>query len=239
MNMKTSRSHERRPRALALLLGSVSVLTLGGGLEARAADAAAAPAATVVAAAAVADATPAQAPVAVGEIVVTGSHIRGVQVVGAPVITLTTKEFKQQGAVTVGDLLQAVPQITMIADSNVINGGGYVARDQNINIRNLSQKGTRTLLMVDGMRFPNQGNGGCQTDPSIIPQLAVDHVDVLADGASAEYGSDAVAGVVNVVLKRHYQGLTTQAVVQPIPGPRRRAGDPLRPGRHALDGGGT
>ena len=65
--------------------------------------------------------------------------------------------------------------------------------------------------MIDGMRFPNQGNGGCQTDPSIIPQLAVDHVDVLANGASAEYGSDAVAGVVNVVLKRRYEGLTTQA----------------------------
>lgn len=196
-----------RARTIAILLAGVSVTGLALANGARAEEAQ-----PIASLALAADAAPAAAaaPAAVQEIVVTGTHIRGVQAVGQPVTTLTDKEFKTAGAVTIGDLLQTVPEITMIADSNVINGGGYVARDQNINIRNLSQKGTRTLMMIDGMRFPNQGNGGCQTDPSIIPQLAVDHVDVLANGASAEYGSDAAAGVVNVVLKRHYEGLTTQ-----------------------------
>ena len=64
----------------------------------------------------------------------------------------------------------------------------------------------RQLLLIDGMRFPNQGRGGCQTDPSIIPQLAVDHVDLLTDGASATYGSDAIVGVINVIMKRGYDG---------------------------------
>jgi iron complex outermembrane receptor protein len=198
---------EGSARTIALLLATASAMGLATAARAEDGPATAilAPAADVAPAAA-----PAPAASAVQEIVVTGTHIRGVQAVGQPVTTLSDKEFKQTGAVTIGDLLETVPQITMIADSNVINGGGYVARDQNINIRNLSQKGTRTLLMIDGMRFPNQGNGGCQTDPSIIPQLAVDHVDVLANGASAEYGSDAVAGVVNVVLKRRFEGFTTQ-----------------------------
>ncbi len=204
--MKPSTARGRHLRTVTILLGSASLLTLGAGVCAHAQDAPVAAAAVVAA-----EAPPAAgAAGAVTEVVVTGSHIRGVQAVGAPVTVLGDKEFKQTGAVTIGDLLVNVPQVTMIAGSNVINGGGYVARDQNINLRNLSQKGTRTLLMVDGMRVPNQGNGGCQTDPSIIPQLAVDHVDILADGASAVYGSDAVAGVVNVVLKRGFEGAISQ-----------------------------
>ena len=143
-------------------------------------------------------------------LLVTGNLIHGDAAIGNVPTVLTDKDFKESGAVTIGDILLNVPAVTMIADSNVINGGGYVARDQNINIRNLSLHGTRTLIMVDGMRFPNQGTGGCQTDPSIIPQLAVDNVEVLTDGASATYGSDAIAGVVNVHLKRGYEGFKTQ-----------------------------
>ena len=216
---------EGRARTIAFLLATASAAGLMTATAARAEEAALAAAADAAAPAA------APASATVQEIVVTGSHIRGVQAVGQPVTTLSDKEFKQTGAVTIGDLLETVPQITMIADFNVINGGGYVARDQNINIRNLSQKGTRTLMMIDGMRFPNQGNGGCQTDPSIIPQLAVDRVDVLANGASAEYGSDAVAGVVNVVLKRRYEGMTTQVSYnqsQDIGGARGTISGPVR-----------
>ena len=64
--------------------------------------------------------------------------------------------------------------------------------------------------MVDGMRTPPQGNGVCELDPSIIPALSLDRIDVLVDGASATYGSDAVAGVINIVLKRAYDGAVTQ-----------------------------
>lgn len=143
-------------------------------------------------------------------VVSTGSLIHGAQTIGVPVTTLSTEDFKVSGAVTVGDVLVNVPAVVMISDNNVIAGGGYVARAQNINIRNLSLRNARTLMLVDGMAFPNQGAGGCQTDPSIIPQLAVERVDVLTDGVSATYGSSAIAGVVNVRLKRGFEGVRTQ-----------------------------
>src|SRR5438270_8938345 len=63
--------------------------------------------------------------------------------------------------------------------------------------------------MVDGIRFPPQADGICAIDPSIIPSLALDRVDILADGASATYGSDAIAGVINVILKRNFNGAVT------------------------------
>lgn len=144
------------------------------------------------------------------QVLVTGSLIHGAAAVGVPVTSLGDEDFKQTGALTIADLFKDVPSVVVIASPNVINGGGYINRGQNINIRNLSQKGNRTLLLIDGMRFPNQGNGGCQTDPSIIPQLALDRLDILPDGASATYGSDAIAGVVNVILKRGYDGIITQ-----------------------------
>ena len=65
--------------------------------------------------------------------------------------------------------------------------------------------------MIDGMRFPGQGNGQCVIDPSIIPALSMDHINVLVDGASATYGSDAVGGVINIILKRNMDGAITQA----------------------------
>ena len=63
--------------------------------------------------------------------------------------------------------------------------------------------------MIDGVLFPPQADGLCAIDPSIIPALALDRVDILADGASATYGSDAIAGVINVVLKRGFDGAVT------------------------------
>jgi outer membrane receptor protein involved in Fe transport len=159
----------------------------------------------------------------VESVVSTGTLIHGGQVVGVPVTSLSDEDFKTSGAVTIGDVLANIPAVVMIADSNVINGGGYAARDQNINIRNLSLHGDRTLMMVDGISFPNQGTGGCQTDPSIIPQLAVERVDVLTDGASATYGSNAIAGVVNVKLMRGFEGIRVQSQVSTsidVGGPR-------------------
>jgi outer membrane receptor protein involved in Fe transport len=82
---------------------------------------------------------------------------------------------------------------------------------QTVAIHNISSgTGTETLLMVDGMRFPVQGFGTCYIDPSIIPQLAIERIDVLADGASATYGSDAVAGVINEVLRRGFEGAISE-----------------------------
>src|SRR5256885_12828499 len=64
------------------------------------------------------------------------------------------------------------------------------------------------------VRFPPQADGICAIDPSIIPALALDRIDILADGASATYGSEAIAGVINIVLKRNFDGAITQIHTQ-------------------------
>jgi iron complex outermembrane receptor protein len=144
------------------------------------------------------------------QVLVTGSLIHGTTAVGVPVTTFGQGDFKTTGSLTIADLFKNVPAVYQIPQNDVIAGGGYIARAQNVNLRNLSMRNSRQLLLVDGIRFPNQGKGGCQTDPSIIPQLAVDHVDLLTDGASATYGSDAIVGVINVILKRGYDGAISQ-----------------------------
>ena len=222
-------------RKCAMLMGSASLLTMAGLIGANAqpmpAQAAAATPAQVsptagqpqivaqnqpiaqgqqaqqVAQLQTAQAAPAQAP---EQVLVTGSLIHGAAAVGVPVTTLGMDDFKTGGALTIADLFKNVPAVYQIPQNDVIAGGGYIARAQNVNLRNLSMRNSRQLLLIDGMRFPNQGRGGCQTDPSIIPQLAVDHVDLLTDGASATYGSDAIVGVINVIMKRGYDGAMTQ-----------------------------
>ena len=66
-------------------------------------------------------------------------------------------------------------------------------------------------MMIDGMRYPHQGNGLCQIDPSIIPAFAIERIDLLLDGASATYGSDAISGVINIILKRNFDGAMVEA----------------------------
>src|SRR6185503_15043386 len=79
-----------------------------------------------------------------------------------------------------------------------------------VNLRQLDT-GTapRNLMMIDGIRFPPQDQGLCQIEPDIIPVVAIDRIDLLLDGASATYGSDAIGGVFNIILKRAYDGAVT------------------------------
>ena len=146
------------------------------------------------------------------QVLVTGSLIHGTAVVGVPITTLQDQDFKETGALTVADLLKNVPSVTILASVNVVNTGGNVGGGQTTSIHNIGgdTTGPKTLLLVDGARVPFQSAALCVVDPSIIPQLAIDRIDVLADGASATYGSDAVAGVLNIVLKRGYEGAITQ-----------------------------
>jgi len=115
------------------------------------------------------------------QVLVTGSLIHGTAAVGVPVTTFGDGDFKTTGSLTIADLFKNVPAVYQIPQNDVIAGGGYIARAQNVNLRNLSMRNSRQLLLIDGMRFPNQGKGGCQTDPSIIPQLAVERVDLLTE----------------------------------------------------------
>ena len=160
----------------------------------------------------IAEMVPAQAQnnQAVEEVVVTGSLIRGAAAVGVPVTSLTLQDFHETGALTIADVLKELPNVTVQVSNNVTNGGGELAKAQMVQIHNIVSGGPETLLTIDGIRFVPQGTDTGHIDPSIIPALAVDRVDVLADGASATYGSDAVAGVINVILKHGFDGAITQ-----------------------------
>ena len=216
MNLPKLRSASARK--YASLLGSASISTMMAVSVAQADDGTpavktppqqVAQANTQVAAA---DTQAAAAPnAAVSEqVLVTGSLIHGAAAVGVPVTSLGDADFKQTGAVKIADLFVDVPAVYEIPQNDVNAGGGYISRDINVNLRNLSMRNSRQLLLVDGMQIPNQGKGGCQTDPSIIPQLAAERIDLLTDGASATYGSSAVTGVINVILKRGFDGAITQ-----------------------------
>lgn len=205
----------RYARKCARFLGSVSFLVLAGANGAGAQQVAAAAANGTPAQPApptqLAQAQTAQVQEQLPEsVLVTGSLIHGAPAVGVPVTTFSNDDFKQTGALTIANLFVDVPAVYEIPQNDVIAGGGYISRDINVNLRNLSMRNSRQLLLVDGIQFPNQGRGGCQTDPSIIPQLAADHIDLLTDGASATYGSSAITGVINVILKRGYDGAITQ-----------------------------
>jgi outer membrane receptor protein involved in Fe transport len=144
-------------------------------------------------------------------VLITGSLIRGTAAVGVPVTNLSPMDFAQVGALTTADLFRTFPAANVSPGAPGTSAGNFVARNTRVNLRGLDTgDAVRSLLMVDGMRYPAQGQGLCMIDPSIIPAIALDHIDILVDGASATYGSDAIGGVINIVLKRNMDGATTQ-----------------------------
>jgi len=134
-------------------------------------------------------------------ITVTGSNIRRVDIeTSNPVITVDRAEIQKSGKLTVGDLIQQLPTIAGNANNpNVNNGGGTGGAF--ISLRGLGSN--RTLVLLDGKRITNG-------DVNAIPSAAIERIEVLTDGASAVYGSDAIAGVVNFITRKDYQGAELQ-----------------------------
>src|ERR1044072_7819578 len=162
-----------------------------------------------VAQAQMAQAVPAEVP---EQVLITGSLISRAAAVGAPVTNLSPQDFAQTGALTTADLFRTVPAANVSPGPVATQSGANIERATRGNLRGLDTgNAVRSLLLVDGIMVPPQGNGQCEIDPSIIPALSQDRIDILVDGASATYGSDAVAGVINIVLKRGYDGAVTQA----------------------------
>ncbi|WP_439533526.1 TonB-dependent receptor plug domain-containing protein, partial [Polymorphobacter sp.] len=143
------------------------------------------------------------------QIVVTGSRIRGAAPVGSAVIALDNADLVQSGAVTTAQALQELPQVFNLGISEnargQAGGSGNVTYGTAINLRGIGPFATLTL--VNGHRLPNSGTLGQAVDPSVIPTVALRTVEVVADGASAIYGSDAVAGVVNLIMRNDFEGL--------------------------------
>lgn len=145
-------------------------------------------------------------------IVVTGTRIRGARVI-SETITLDRQTIIEAGQVDLGEAIRSLPQ-NFSGGQNPGVGSGSGLINQNINsassanLRGLGPDATLTLL--NGHRLPyNSAFQGI--DISAIPLAAVERIDVLPDGASALYGSDAVGGVINVVLRRDFEGVATSA----------------------------
>ncbi len=146
------------------------------------------------------------------EIIVIGSHIRGVADGPSPVLIFDQAAIKLTGAATLEGLFSKIPQnFSGGANSgnnlNIFDAGRdsmTLGRGTTINLRGLGS-GT-TLTLVNGRRVSNSDTGA-YFDASLIPLTAVERIEVLTDGASAIYGSDAVAGVVNIILRTDFDGV--------------------------------
>ncbi|WP_287979367.1 TonB-dependent receptor [Sphingomonas sp.] len=169
-------------------------------------DQAASPAATGVTPAGD-DATSTQAPTPGGDIVVTGSRIASPAAASAsPLQVIGAEQIQQQGAINVQEVLQlnpafGSPGISRTNSSFATQGAGAAT----VNLRNLGED--RTLVLVNGRRFVSGQPGSQAVDLNVIPTQFIDRIDVLTGGASAVYGSDAVAGVVNIIYKKNFEGL--------------------------------
>jgi iron complex outermembrane receptor protein len=185
-------------RSLGFVVAALALGAAGAVAEARA-DEAAAPAAEEIA-----------------EITVTGSSIPTTpDEVAVPVVVLNAAQLEATGVTSnaLEMLRKAVPAFegrSNTGDSNANNNNQNTAGGSQLQLRNLP-----TLVLINGRRVANNGigavNGKNFVDVNQIPAAAIDHIEVLTDGASSIYGSDAIGGVVNFILKSDYEGFTAGA----------------------------
>ncbi|MEJ5978262.1 TonB-dependent receptor [Novosphingobium sp. PS1R-30] len=139
-------------------------------------------------------------------IVVTGSRVRGEAPVGSTVTVLGTQDLAASGRVTIDRALKELPLVFDLGVSEnsrgQSGGSGNITYGNSINLRGIGPNAT--LILIDGHRVTNNSRS---TDPSVLPTLGVERVEIVADGASAIYGSDAVAGVVNLIPRRSLDGV--------------------------------
>lgn len=142
---------------------------------------------------ATAPATSKKRPVTLGTIEVTGSHIGRAEVeTDNPVVTVTSQQIQATGKLTLGDVIARMPQVTGLVANNNVGGGTAI-----VGLRGLGA--SRTLILLNGQRIINP-------DLNSIPAAAIERIEVLPSGASAVYGSDAIGGVINFILKSNYSG---------------------------------
>lgn len=146
---------------------------------------------------------PSEDDVTVERIAVTGSRIARIDTYSpSPVVSLSHKAIKETGILNVNDLLTKMPQFALGNDSST---GNYSFGNAGLNTANLRDLGSeRTLTVVNGRRIVQSStdSGYLVTDTGFIPIDLLERTDILTGGASSTYGSDAIAGVVNFVLKK-------------------------------------
>lgn len=155
-------------------------------------------------------------------IIVTGSRIKQTNAVTSqPVLTLTRKQLEDTGVQTIGEVLQQLTSSGKALNAKFNSsgnfgyppdGGGIGAGSAQVDLRNLGSK--RVLVLVDGLRWVNESSASGVSgavDLNTIPISIVDRVEVLEDGASAIYGSDAIAGVINIITRKNFDGAEVHA----------------------------
>ncbi|EDP99438.1 TonB-dependent receptor plug domain-containing protein [Shewanella benthica] len=145
----------------------------------------------------------------VERIQVTGSRIKRTDLEGSsPVTTITAADMEKTGAMSVADVLRRSNLNTF--GSSAESSGSSWQSQANISLRGAGAD--RTLVLLNGKRMPGSPTmGGTAVNLNTIPTAAIERIEILSDGASAVYGSDAVAGVVNIILKKDYEGLEISA----------------------------
>ncbi|HEV8331744.1 MAG TPA: TonB-dependent receptor plug domain-containing protein, partial [Steroidobacteraceae bacterium] len=144
------------------------------------------------------------------EVVVTGSRIAQPNLeTTSPVTQVTADDIAVQGVTRVEDLVNQLPQAFAAQNASVSNGATGTAT---VNLRGLGSP--RTLVLIDGRRMPYGGVTSASAAPDLnqIPAAMVERVEVLTGGASAAYGSDAIGGVVNFIMKKDFEGVQVDAM---------------------------
>ncbi|MCQ8877118.1 TonB-dependent receptor [Pseudoalteromonas shioyasakiensis] len=145
----------------------------------------------------------------VERIEVTGSRIKRTDLEGAsPVNIITAEDMQVEGNFTVADALRGSSFNSFGSFSE--RSGSSAQSQATINLRGAGS--SRTLVLLDGKRMPGSPTlGGQAANLNSIPMAAVERIEILTDGASSTYGSDAMAGVVNIIMKKNFEGLQFQA----------------------------
>ncbi|WP_193165076.1 TonB-dependent receptor domain-containing protein [Microbulbifer hainanensis] len=142
----------------------------------------------------------------VEEVVVTGSRIQrdANETSVSPVTSVSSEDMKATGVVRVEDMINKLPQVAATQTAGMANGATGTAT---VDLRGLGSE--RTLVLIDGRRMPAGSpiSGGSGADLNQIPAGLVERVEVLTGGSSATYGSDAIAGVVNFIMKDDFEGV--------------------------------
>ncbi len=141
------------------------------------------------------------------KIEVTGSRIKRADIeTSQPIFSLSREDISAQGLTSIGDVIQRISAGGSTLNSSYNNGGNGESR---VSLRNLGSE--RTLVLVNGKRWGGGTGLGGAVDLNTIPTAAVERIEVLKDGASTIYGSDAIAGVVNVILRKDFDGAEANA----------------------------
>lgn len=151
------------------------------------------------------------------EIVVTGTFIRGSAPVGSNSLSIGEQKLEETAAQSSNELLASIPQVTNYFNRVPVSDLGIAVNQIQIsrpNLRNISGNNaasSATLILVDGHRIATAGVNQASVDPDLVPTGAISRVEVMTEGGSATYGADAVAGVINFITHKRFDGVKVDA----------------------------